>query len=1003
MNGSERSGLASGNRKPDHERCCFLRPSCYNGFLMSASDRTTEQIHGYIQALLEDVRQEDGCNVMFLRWNGRLFQVIAPVVFDPSLQAAAMLSEHLPIEIALINAVQNGNNLILDSAKQAYCILEPNWLINVTTLTQLDYCKRTYLNQRFSIRKTNRFLIKGSVIHAVFEDILKNHTNHDALRQKMSTVFNDYALEFAFLDVDLTDFEQDVRSHLNRLYLYRKQKLHKIKQIFTERYLIDNRMGLKGKIDAVVEYEDGSLQALELKTGKGWGIHAKRGHAFQAQAYSLMLQLKFPERRVLAPLIIYSGEDKKAEFLTRKVPMSYADTVNLMNMRNELIAADLTGRLDFQRDEKRCLKCSNRSECEALAGLFHGASDESVLFNSYVKAMMEEYSLIKRSQGRYFALNADERLKQGRALRIMDVQQSSGAKHLVLFCENNSELREGERCLLSNESGPLGPHCVECVLSYVGHDMVKVILDIPADELWFKPAYLDIHSSETLFEVNFAGLAELFRNENLVWLSKFLLNRDSVQPCRSIDAQPAEGLGTGDFSFCAKDGLSKSQRQVVLHAMKDDGRLLLVQGPPGTGKTYTIARMIHELHKAGKRVMVACFTHRAVEEVCSKLMAAAPELEFYYLGSVSNSDERLPHLERIISSHDTVHGRITALKELVASNPVYVATTQAWLSGRYDFLTKDELFDVAIVDEAAQLLLPQTIGAIRLAKRFILVGDHRQLPPVVQSPKAVLLKETLFERMINHADLVKTKIMLTEQFRMPEPIAELISREFYEGRLVSCPMCYISNVAVEDESDDVLSQPLKVLQGSPLVLLDVPSYICLQDGRAKHNPQEVDAIIRVLRLSKPDFLCMSDDCHRPRLGIIAPFRAQVAAIRKALQMNFQGCFSHSSEVKALVDTVDRFQGDERDLILLSLCISNGALPDLYSDARRLNVAVSRARKQLIIVGDWRLAETVPVLSSFKKNAMKQKGCLYVDREMHMNVMFNAENRVLSDFTVHICG
>lgn len=977
---------------------------------MSVSDCTSKQIQEYIQADLEDVFQKDGHYEMRVRWNERLFRVVAPVIFDSSLKAAALLSGHLPIGISLINALQNGSDLILDSARQAYFILQPNWLINVTTLTQLDYCKRTYLNQRFSIRRTNRFLIKGSVIHSVFEDILKNHKDHEALRQKMADALNDYALEFSFLNLDVNAFEKDIRGHLNRLYLYRKGKLKKIKTIFTERYLIDNRIGLKGKIDAVVEYEDESLQALELKTGKGWGAFAKRGHAFQAQAYSLMLQMKFPDKRILAPVVIYSGEDKKAEFLTRRVSMSYLDTVNLLNMRNELIAADLTGRLDFQRDERRCAKCSERAECDFLMELCHGEDLNSRVFNAYVKAMLEEYSLIKRTQGRYFALNAHERMKQGRCVRAVTSEKGDDIRELILFCENNSELREGDRCLLSDAKGPLGPHCVECVLLHVEHDRVVLRLPQPAHELWFKPEYLDIHSSETLFEVNFAGFAELFRNEGLRDLLKLLPEPDVEIALKCscdtpTEAVTSDSLLTSDEScktaLHPEEDLSASQRHVVQMALKDE-RHLLVQGPPGTGKTHTIARMIHVLRNAGKRVMVACFTHRAVEEVCLKLLAAAPNLEFYCLGFMSNFNEQIPCLEHVISGHATVDGRMTALKELAARNPVYVATTHAWFSGRYDALATDELFDVAIVDEAGQLLLPQTIGAVRLARRFILVGDHRQLPPVVQSPKAALLKETLFELLLKSGDAVVNKLMLTEQFRMPEPISDLISREFYEGRLISTPSA-LSRDALHATQEGVAlhgdlfdeSQLLNRLRNSPLVLIDVPS---LRFMSAKQNLHEVNAIIGVLMALNWNFTFLKAANHRPPLGVIAPFRAQVAAIRKAVQRHFKESFNGPFAVRAMVDTVDRFQGDERDLMLLSMCISNGELPDLYADARRLNVAVSRARRQLIAIGDWQLAENLPVLASFKKNALKQKGCLYIDRESGMESVFGLKMPWLSGNT-----
>jgi DNA replication ATP-dependent helicase Dna2 len=278
------------------------------------------------------------------------------------------------------------------------------------------------------------------------------------------------------------------------------------------------------------------------------------------------------------------------------------------------------------------------------------------------------------------------------------------------------------------------------------------------------------------------------------------------------------------------------------------------------------------------------------------------------------------------------------------------ATATTWLSNSWGFFKP---FDVAIVDEAAQMTLPATLGALRLARRFILIGDHKQLPSVVVSePRkeitpvenaAPRLSESLFEQLyhcyqVNHSEAI---VDLNEQYRMNAEICALPRDMWYEKDL---------KPANEDVSNARLAllSPVPTAHRlvhaldpeSPVVFLDVPWSQEWTGPRT--NQREAQVVAELLEAYLKAGLRLDS------AGIIAPFRSQVALIRRTVEASISELAGKS---RSVVDTVDRFQGQERDLIIISLAVHAAHVHDLLKDERRLNVAISRARHKLIILGD----------------------------------------------------
>ncbi len=868
------------------------------------------------------------------------------------------------ININLVNVELSGSDVYLKDEINSYFVIEPEWLINVTALTEFDFCPRSLFNKRFSLSQQNEYMMRGSIIHEVFEKILKEPTDIEGLKQELSESFDHRGLDFGLLGIDHKEMKADfVRPHLNALYKYRtdsNESISNITDVHTERFIINPILGLKGKIDAVVKEKNGQ-RAVELKTGKSWGGKAKPGHAFQVQAYSLLMEMK-TNCDVLNPSVIYSGDYENQYYgsINRPVSFNYQDKAHIITLRNKLVLADYLFTLDYEKEnQKKCNKCFQKSICKDIYNLetqhdpknipfFHEepisteySNKDIEFFNKYNRLLTEEYRVLKENQGNYLTKSVEDRLQLGKCIKVTNFQVLEG-NEFVLSCANSSELREMDRCLLSDSLGPVKGECLEAVVLKV---LASSILVKTRAKLEFTPKYLDAYSAETAFERNYSAIYELIINNHLQKLKNILISNEI--PGENIPV-PIEGIET----------LHPNQKQAVQLAvgLKD---YLLIQGPPGTGKTLTIAHIIEELHNNDKKVIISCYTHRAIDEVTRKISEYAPGIPIYRLGAQPGNvnDPNCFLLESKINEKDGVANRVNAANQIISSYPIYIGTTHAWLSGIYDNLFKDEKYDVAIIDEASQVIIPNALGVIRLAKKFILVGDHNQLPPVIQSKEAKELTKTLFEILYSNPNTPDSvKVMLNIQHRMPKAISEFISQEFYEGKL--------------DVSDEASTRTLDVE-------MDDSSYKEIFDSNvsiALINVESTKSHHSLNKVSKPEAKIivnilgdlLKQGILPKEVGIIAPFRAQVAEIRRQIELNLHKYFKKSEDIKPIVDTVDRFQGDERDVIIFSLTLIDENIPELLQDIRRLNVAISRSRKKFIGVGNWNKVGDSETLTHLKE-------------------------------------
>ena len=424
---------------------------------------------------------------------------------------------------------------------------------------------------------------------------------------------------------------------------------------------------------------------------------------------------------------------------------------------------------------------------------------------------------------------------------------------------------------------------------------------------------------------------------------------------------------------------------MVLHA-KD---VAVVHGPPGTGKTTTLVEAIYETLRREVQVLVCAQSNMAVDWISEKLSERG--VNILRIGNPTRVTDRMLQdtYERRFERHplydqlwgirrnirqlydsregnrENRHQKIARLKER-ATELEYTINESLFtdarviactLTGSAHHLLQGRRFGTLFIDEAAQALEASCWIAIQKADRIVLAGDHRQLPPTIKSPAALSggLDKTLMQTICENKP--RCVSMLNVQYRMCDEIMQFPNREFYDGQLHSDPSVKYRGIldwdtAIEwiesEESIESLESPENLDRLDRPEPPESPGELLASDGLSRINPAEARQALQALR-NYIERIGRDRILHeRLDIGIISPYKGQVQLLRRMLRRD-----SWWKPLRHLisVNTVDGFQGQERDIILISMVRNNEqGQVGFLSDLRRMNVAITRARMKLIIIG-----------------------------------------------------
>ena len=813
----------------------------------------------------------------------------------------------------------------------SWVVVEPDFLVDVTGIRAWVQCPRMYYLNKLQGVPLKYPVVKGTVVHEVFGDLLRGGDLDEAVENRVA----DAALDIGLLGLDADEVAEEVRANAAAIEAWLQQgTLTETDSWRSEQTLISETFGIKGRADAVRRGAP-----VELKTGKNTKGEPRFQDKVQAACYALLLG-EFADAGAPAadggaadaPIdgggetaaaipdtgtLIYtknaaldrseaSGDLSPAKDFS--IGRGFAEYV--LRERNHLAAMEhdhsvptgyeAEAKCEYCFEQDPCMAVAGRLEQEAKAGAIPGIAvpdEEQAYFDRFYRAIEAERREVHREYRKLWEQSARERADDDRAL--VDLEPAGRERRAdgrwVLRAhrpgEAVSKIREGD-LVLASEGHPTRTKAELARVESLGgaDDAVVLTADEPLDV-----RRLDVYPSELTVDRQLNALHDAI-----------LAGDEERKDVLFGRREPAFRDEHGTYI----DNNAAQDEAVNLALNAED--FALVHGPPGTGKTYTLATLVRALVERGERVLLSAFTNRAVDNALEALREQGFE-DVLRVGSESGVRADMhEHLLDETGDPDRVAGD---LREA----PVVAATTASCGSRA----VKSREFDVAVVDEAGQLTEPGTFLATNRADRFVLVGDHQQLPPVVRAEND--LRESLFERLIEaHPD---AGVMLTRQYRMSQRVQWFASEEFYDGEL-------------RPATPEVAGQRLGDLPGVnpgrlPESLRDAVSFVD-PDGRqvGNTNPAEADAVADAVRSYLDAGVAAAD------IGVIAPFRAQVAEIGKRLD-----------GTGVTVDTVDRFQGSAKEVIVVSVVATGTVESPVFEDHRRMNVALTRAKKAVALVGD----------------------------------------------------
>ena len=598
--------------------------------------------------------------------------------------------------------------------------------------------------------------------------------------------------------------------------------------------------------------------------------------------------------------------------------------------------------------------------------------------------------------------------------------------HLVRFSKDkviDTEIANGDIVLVS-KGNPLSSDLTGTVFEIKRHYITIAFENPPPKWALANGIRIDLYINDITFKR---------MEENLLAL---LHAKGRTRELRNIILGLEKPKTPQKTHFIPKDTkLNTSQLNAIENALGSED-LFLIHGPPGTGKTSTLIELIYQETQKKHKVLAAADSNTAVDNMLMRLAkynlnlvrighpvripkelqkysihflyeqhmetasikeqwqevkAMAEQRDLHSKPSASRSrgmsSDRILSLvhkgktQRGISREtmqsmaswikinqkidrlvDSLHNKEAEIyKKIIEDADVVLATNSMVKSD----MLETHYFDTAVIDEGSQQMIPSTLIPISKAKHFIIAGDHKQLPPTVVSnhPK---LKKTLFETLIQN--FPKFSQMLQIQYRMHEKIMAFSNKHFYNNKLiadVSVRYHTLADLIVQKSTKypEILSPDM------PLVFVDTQNMGATENQAQKstsfYNPHEAALCINYVK----ELLHMG--LQSDAIGIITPYAAQIKMLKKLLEQE---------DLSVETKTVDGFQGKEKEVIVISFVRSNTKKEiGFLKDEKRLNVAITRAKRKLICIGNSNTLKTDPLFEDFL-HFIQKEGIFYIENQ-----------------------
>lgn len=896
-------------------------------------------------------------------------------------------------------------------------ILEPDYLLDISSLAECmkEYGKHplNFIQSRFEPAKNTKHMLLGNIANMFLDEFVNEKQQSPVVyANTIRKAFKSAPFEFATCEgIDHTFFQdtqvqfQNIKNIVNNTF---PEKHIDRENAILEPSFICEHLGVQGRLDYLQLQSSGSKKfVIELKSGKApfpdtnielIGLN----HRSQAFIYQIMIQkvlgVQFKD---LSTFILYSRYTDPTANLRLTAPFMAA-IKEIMNIRNLIVA-----------NESCIARDATETQTRRIVGTF---TPETLITNGHVKqSFLENYIIPQIEQ-------FSAAFKTGKAIELAYFHSFYAfvAKEHYISKAGDTEYTSSKgisSLWLSALADKIEAGEILTDLTIKDNltetDSPAITLSIPGYEHNFLPNFRQ-GDIVILYERNtekdnvtnkqvFKGAVQCITPTEITIRVRYKQRNQHVLPVASKYAVEHDFLDSsynamyrGLYAFLhanqdRKDLLlhqrlpvqdtsrrlnnhyiSPEVNEIILKAKQANDLFLLV-GPPGTGKTsIALKSMVEEFYsEPGCNILLLSYTNRAVDEICEALDTVQGQPPYVRIGSELSCDpkHKTRLLDKLIRDCDTRE----KVKAAIERYRIYVGTV-ASLSGKNE-LFKLKHFQVAIIDEASQILEPGLLGILsaknvnggNAIEKFILVGDQKQLPavvlqreeqsrvndPLLQQAGLINRNKSIFERLYHlHKSDKNSPVwgMLHKQGRMHPDIALFPNYSFYNSQLDVVPTPH-QTAALEYSYSDINNPFHQLITRKRLAF--IPSEKHSGDKSAKTNTYEAQ-IVTALVKQIYDLYQQSFSAEKT-VGIITPYRSQIALIRRVI---------HELGIPALdaisIDTVERFQGSQRDIIIYSFCINQFHQLDFLANNiedegqiidRKLNVAITRAKKQLFVIGN----------------------------------------------------
>ncbi|XP_026406713.1 DNA replication ATP-dependent helicase/nuclease DNA2-like isoform X2 [Papaver somniferum] len=931
--------------------------------------------------------------------------------------------------------VDHSNNLL---------IVHPEILLSGSQVsTSFNCARRAVLDERLKRNEYSVAPLVGVLLHEIFQaGLVKEHPTKEFLEEYARVVLHKNLESMYACGVNENEIHRKLIDAIPKLLTWFRsfknlqepkgptvdfgskneyKNVNVVEVMDIEEMVWAPKYGLKGKFDASLRVkvhtaQNGSsekIMPLEFKSGKATTGQSFMEHSAQVVLYTLLMSERYLQH-IGSGLLYYLHTDQ-----TQGIVPQRSDIIGLIIRRNEL-ANDILKASTVQQlppmlqNPNVCKGCRHLNACLTYHKSHGGNKDSSGLpdlFDAHVEHLTRAHSDFLRHWDRLIDLEANDKLLAKKEIwhsqSLRSGRSTNGLSSLILddsneflrhkspndsqfvyrFVQRDSQdpemteetvgscpslmgnlectLRTGDYIILSTESRRVALAkgvITDIIRSHVSISFPKC-LRLP----WSKPSSETEDLLQEVWRIDKDEYTASFAIMRFNLTQLFLQSTESTHLRKMIVDLEAPRFDSGVILsqdpavayIRSEKNLNDDQRRAI-HKILTVKDYALILGMPGTGKTSTMVHAVKALLMRGASILLTSYTNSAIDNLLIKLKAQG--IDFVRLG-------RSEAVHSEIRDH-CFSATNTCSVESIRLRMEQVKVVAVTCIGITNPLLAKKRFDLCIMDEAGQTTLPVSLGPLMFASKFVLVGDHYQLPPLVESTEAreTGLGVSLFCRLSEaHPQAISA---LQSQYRMCSGVMELSNALIYGNRL-RCGSSQVANAKLRfsslKSSTSWLKEVLDTKKSVVLINTDMLPALEVKDNKTVNNPTEAYIVAEITEELVNRGIIGED------IGIITPYNSQVSLIRRVV-----------GTLSVEIHTIDKYQGRDKDCIIVSFVRSTespkGCSSSLLGDWHRINVALTRAKKKLIMVGSCKTLSKVPLLRLLIEKVDEQSGIMNVSKK-----------------------